>query len=93
MDQSDKIVNIIQGKVTEFDMRSGHNKSDSQRTRDSIDVLCNYLYNENAGNIALERFLMGFGWTKDKIEKRTEGFSVFNDVKEENVNCVFYYTN
>jgi len=74
-------------KVTGFDMRSGHNKSDSQRTRDSIDVLCNYLYNENAGNIALERFLMGFGWTKDKIEKRTKGFSVFNDVKEENVNA------
>ena len=35
--------------------------------------------------IALGRFLVGFGWTIDKIEKSTEGFSVFNDVKEENV--------
>ena len=72
-------------KVTGFDMRSGHNKSDSQRTRDSIDVLCNYLYNNNAGNIALERFLTGFGWTNDKIVELTKRFSVFNDVKEEKV--------
>jgi hypothetical protein len=61
------------GKVTGFDMESGHNKSDSQRTRDSIDVLHNYLYNENAGNIALERFLMGFGWTKDILKSVQKG--------------------
>jgi len=72
-------------KVTGFDMGSGHNKSDSQRTRYSIDVLCIYLYNNNAGNIALERFLTGFGWTNDKIVELTKRFSVFNDVKEEKV--------
>jgi len=70
-------------KVTGFDMGSGHNKSDSQRTRYSIDVLCIYLYNNNAGNIALERFLTGFGWTNDDIVELTKRFSVFNDVKPE----------
>lgn len=50
-------------------------------------MLRNYLLDNDAGKIALERFLIGFGWTKDKIEKSTEGFSVFNDVKLENVNA------
>jgi len=72
-------------KVTGFDMGSGHNKSDSQRTRYSIDVLCIYLYNNNAGNIALGRFLIRFGWTNDDIVELTKRFSVFNDVKPEKV--------
>lgn len=68
-------------KVTGFDMGSGHNKSDSQRTRESIDVLRTYLDDHDAGNKALERFLNGFGWTEDKIKSLTQGFNVFNDVK------------
>ena len=41
---------------------------------------------KNAGNIALELSLMGFGWTKEEIEKQIKGFSVFNnDVRARNV--------